>query len=256
MQAEILPSAKEAGIRAAHKGASAIRAALEKQNRARVILATGASQFHMLDELVKDTTIAWGRVDLFHLDEYVGVAESHAASFVGYLKQRFVDRVAKVGSFTFINGDNPDMGAEIARINAAIADTPIDVAFVGIGENGHLAFNDPPANFETEQPFLEVVLDEKCRLQQANEGWFGSIDLVPKRAISMSIRQIMKSDTIICTVPDERKAEAVQNVIEGPVSNLVPASILQTHAKARIFLDPGSASRLSSSSSEDGQNVQ
>ncbi len=244
MQIDILPSSREAGIHAALAGAERIRAALAEKGRAAVILATGASQFDMLAELVTLPGIDWKRVDLFHLDEYVGISETHKASFVGYLKKRFLEKMGPVGSFTFIHGDQADVQAEIARINAAIADTPIDVAFVGIGENGHLAFNDPPADFDIDVPYLEVTLDEKCRQQQAGEGWFANMEAVPKKAISMSIRQIMKSKTIICTVPDGRKAEAVARVIEGPVSNRVPASILQQHGQALLFLDTDSASLL------------
>lgn len=244
VQIDIFPSAREAGIHAAQEGAQRIGAALAERGRAAVILATGASQFDMLAELVTLPGIDWKRVDLFHLDEYVGISETHRASFVGYLKKRFLEKVGPVGSFTFIKGDQADTEAEIARINGAIAETPIDVAFVGIGENGHLAFNDPPADFDIDVPYLEVTLDDKCRQQQAGEGWFANMEAVPEKAISMSIRQIMKSRAIICTVPDRRKAEAVVKVVEGPVSNRVPASILQQHGQAMLFLDTESASLL------------
>jgi glucosamine-6-phosphate deaminase len=229
------------GKAAARKGATVLSEVLEKKGRADIILATGASQFEMLDELVK-ADLDWSLVTVFHLDEYIGIPVTHPASFRKYLKERFVDLV-KPAAFHGIDGE-ADPEEECARLGAIIEKIDVDVAFVGIGENGHLAFNDPPADFETETPYIVVDLDEVCRMQQKGEGSFPSFEEVPEIAISMSIRQIMKSKTIICTVPDARKAQAVKNTLEEIVSPLVPASILTTHGDAWLYLDKGSSSLL------------
>lgn len=243
MQISISKTKEEMGREAARAGAARIREALNEQDAARIILATGASQFEMLGHLVRED-IDWSRVTAFHLDEYIGMPVEHPASFRRYLKERFVDRLPQpLGAFHYIEAER-DAKAEIARLNRLIAQDPVDVAFVGIGENAHLAFNDPPADFEVEDPYLTVELDEACRRQQMGEGWFDSFDEVPEQAVSMSIRQIMKARTIICTVPDERKAEAVKWALEGPVTPKVPASILQRHADCRLFLDTAAAALL------------
>ena len=234
----------ENGRRAAADGAALMRSALESNGQANIIVATGASQFEMLAALVKED-VDWSRVTGFHLDEYIGLPISHPASFRKYLKERFVDLVP-LRAFHYVSGEN-DPHAECARLGEIIARQPIDVAFVGIGENGHLAFNDPPADFETEQPYLVVNLDEACRRQQMGEGWFPTLNDVPPRAISMSVQHILKSRSIICTVPDERKAQAVKNTVEGEVTPDVPASILQTHADTTLYLDPPAASLLKAS---------
>ena len=244
MHIELSDTPEELAIRAAKAGADHIRSALEKRGRANIILATGASQIATLEALIAQTDIDWSKVNAFHLDEYIGLPETHGASFRRYLKERVVARLPALGSFAFINGDEADTGAEVARISAEISKCDIDVAFIGIGENGHLAFNDPPADFETEDPYIVVELDKKCRLQQLNEGWFSDLSEVPNVAISMSVRHILKSEVLICAVPDERKAEAVRGALEGPVSNLCPSSILQSHDKVFLYLDEGSASRL------------
>jgi len=230
------------GKAAAEMGLMYIKNALEEKGSASIILATGASQFEMLGELVK-ARVGWSKITVFHLDEYIGLPETHPASFRKYLKERFVDLV-KPAAFYAIDGE-ADPEEECARLGRIIKKHKIDVAFVGIGENGHLAFNDPPADFDTEEPFIVVELDEECRRQQMGEGWFPALEDVPQKAISMSIRQIMKSSTIICSVPDERKARAVRNTLEEPVSQLVPASILTTHKNAYLYLDRPSASLLS-----------
>lgn len=237
-------TAQELGRKAAHAGAEAIRQAIAARGQAFIILATGASQFDTLESLIAEPGIDWTKVTVFHLDEYIGMADTHEASFRRYLKTRFIDRVDGLGSAVLVQGDAPDLNAELARIAKAISACQIDVAFVGIGENGHLAFNDPPADFETMTPYIVVDLDEKCRRQQFNEGWFPSFADVPTRAISMSVQQILKSTAIICAVPDARKADAVKGALEGPVSNLCPASILQTHDGTIVFLDTDSASQL------------
>lgn len=236
---------QELGRRAAARTAELIRDAIAERGAANIIVATGASQFETLAALVEAPDIDWGRVTAFHLDEYVGMPISHPASFRAYLQERFLDRLPMpIGAFHPVNGEE-DAEAECRRLGALISQHPIDVALVGIGENGHLAFNDPPADFTTEAPFLVVTLDEACRRQQMGEGWFKTLDEVPQQAISMSIRQIMKSKAIIASVPDERKAAAVKACLEGEISPLHPSSILREHPSTFLFLDRNSASQLS-----------
>ena len=244
MQIVQCPSVTAMGEQAAAAGAELIRKTLADQGEATIIVATGASQFETLKVLVASPDIDWSRVTGFHLDEYIGLPVTHGASFRKYLKERFVDRVP-LKEFHSVNGDSGDPAAECERLGTLIQKQPVNVAFIGIGENGHIAFNDPPADFETEKPYLVVELDEACRRQQMGEGWFPDLDSVPAHAISMSVKQILKSQHIICSVPDERKSEAVKNSVEGPVTPEVPASILQTHSQTQLFLDPPAASRLS-----------
>ncbi|NQT19134.1 MAG: glucosamine-6-phosphate deaminase [Planctomycetes bacterium] len=231
------------GQAAAREGGRLMRQAIDDNGRANIILATGASQFEMLADLVQQD-VDWSRVVMFHLDEYIGLPETHPASFRKYLKERFVDKAPSLKAAYFVEADKRGAPDECARISEIIADHPIDVAMVGIGENGHLAFNDPPADFDCEEPYIVVKLDEACRKQQLGEGWFASLDDVPTEAISMSIRHIMKSGNIICTVPDERKAVAVRDALEGPLTKMCPASILRTHPSCRMFLDSPAASLL------------
>ena len=229
------------GAAAAAHGVSKLQAVLAEKGSASFIVATGASQFEMLAKLA-EADLPWNKLTGFHLDEYVGLSINHEASFRKYLWERFVSRLPlPLAAFHFLDGEE-DADAECRRASELIEQTSIDVAFVGIGENGHLAFNDPPADFETDQPYLTVDLDDACRQQQFGEGWFPTLDAVPRQAISMSVRQIMKSDAIVCTVPDERKAEAVKNATQGPVTPEVPASILQEHPDCRLFLDTAAAS--------------
>ena len=215
-----------------------------------MIVATGASQFDTLAALVKATDIDWSLVTGFHLDEYLGIPSTHRASFRGYLKERFVDHLP-LKQFHYIDGQC-DPAQECQRLGDLIRQHVVDVAFIGIGENGHLAFNDPPADFDTEVPYLTVQLDEACRRQQRDEGWFDSIEEVPEQAISMSVRQILKSRHLICSVPDARKAEAVKNTVSSPVMPDVPASILQQHSQMTLFLDSGAASLLPETASCKG----
>lgn len=247
MNIQILASPHELGIAAGKEAAAHIKMAIADKNAANVILATGASQFETLKQLVSETGIDWSKVTMFHLDEYIGLPESHHASFRKYLRERFLDLVPSLNASYLINGE-VDPQAEADRLGKLISQHPIDVALVGIGENGHLAFNDPPADFETEKPYLVVNLDGPCRAQQFNEGWFDSVEDVPLQAISMSVQQIMKSRHIICSVPDARKAQAVKNSLEQEVSNQFPASILQQHASCSFYLDKESAKLLSTSS--------
>lgn len=230
------------GQAAADQAARAVKQAIAERGQARIIAATGMSQFEFLKTLVATPGIDWAKVEMFHLDEYVGLAITHQASFRKYLLERFIEPAGIINHHLLDGEADPN---EVCRtVGALIVATPIDVAFVGIGENGHLAFNDPPADFEIEAPYIVVNLDEACRRQQVGEGWFASLDDVPKQAISMSIKQILKAEEIICIVPDARKAEAVRNCFENKISPEFPASILRTHANATVYLDHESSSLL------------
>ncbi len=235
----------ELGRAAAAEGAARIRSAIAEKGSANVILATGASQFEMLAALLEEKDIDWSVVRIFHLDEYVGLPITHPASFRLYLWQRFVSKLpVPPAAFFPVDGTAEDLDAMIDRLEREITANPIDVAFVGIGENGHLAFNDPPADFDTERAYIVIDLEDRCRRQQLGEGWFPTLDDVPRRAISMSVRQCMKAKCIINTVPDARKAEAVKMALEGPVTNMCAASMLQKHPDCHTFLDRDSASLL------------
>ena len=244
MNRVVFESKEEMGAAAASAATETIRAAIADRGQANIILATGASQFEMLKHLTTGKEIDWSTVVMFHLDEYVGLGPDHPASFRKYLKERFANQVGPLKAVHFVNGDADDPGDECKRLGDLIRTCPIDVACVGIGENGHLAFNDPPADFETDEPYLVVDLDERCRRQQLGEGWFETLEDVPGQAISMGIRQILKSRRLIVTVPDERKAEAVKNALDGPVTPECPASVLQEHKDCSIFLDEPAASQL------------
>ena len=247
MNVAIFESRLRLAEKAADDAAAIIRQAIAERGQAHLIAATGASQFEFLEALVRQPIIDWGQTIFFHLDEYVGLPEEHRASFRRYLRERIVDRVHP-GAFHFVNGDELDPAAECRRVGELISRQTIDAAFVGIGENGHLAFNDPPADFETQEPYLIVELDEACRRQQVGEGWFESVAEVPARAISMSIQQILKARHVLCVVPDRRKARAVRDCLELEVSTLRPASILQQHPRTTIYLDTESAALLKSGS--------
>ena len=228
---------------AAEQASAAMRRAILGRGCARIIVATGASQLDFLDALAGAKTIDWRQVEMFHLDEYVGLPISHPASFRKYLLERLIRKVG-IRKYHLLDGDG-DTSQVVGSVGKALREALVDVAFVGIGENGHLAFNDPPADFETEQPYLIVELDEACVRQQVREGWFANISEVPRQAISMSVRQILKAREIICVVPDERKAPAVKLCLEGEISPMAPASILRTHRATTLYLDRESASLLS-----------
>ncbi|PYV73267.1 MAG: glucosamine-6-phosphate deaminase [Acidobacteria bacterium] len=229
---------------AAEQAARHIRDAISTNGSARIIAATGASQLEFLDALTAAPDVDWKQVEMFHLDEYIGLPLSHPASFRNYLFKRLINKVG-IAHYHLLDGESDP--ASVARtVGAELAGSPVDVAFVGVGENGHLAFNDPPADFDTEEPYLIVELDEACRRQQLGEGWFKSLSEVPRQAISMSVRQILKAHEIICIVPDTRKAPAVATCFEGEISANAPASILRTHPRTTIYLDNDSASLLTS----------
>ena len=244
MQVSLVEDAAELGRVAARLGADVIRKALQQRGEATIIVATGASQFALLEALVVAPGIDWSRVTAFHLDEYIGLPATHPASFRGYLRQRFLAPLAVKPTFIAVDGDAVDLPAEVVRLNGLLKDRQVDICFAGIGENGHLAFNDPPADFEVEDPYIVVQLDEACRKQQFGEGWFPTLQAVPQQAISMSIRQIMKSACLLLTVPDTRKAAAAQRAIEGPVDKACPASIVQTHPDCTVLMDEAAASLL------------
>jgi len=245
MEIIITKDAKKLGQSAGRAAAELIRRSISEKGSANIILATGTSQFETLSQLISEKSIDWRSVVMFHLDEYIGLPSTAKASFRNYLKERFIDKVPPLKAAHLINGDATNGEAECRRLANLIREHPVDVALVGIGENGHLAFNDPPADFVTEQPYLIVSLDEACRRQQLGEGWFHTLADVPKQAITMSINQIVKSKHIICSVPDSRKAMAVKNSLEQAVSDLYPASILQLHPACTFYLDEASGALLS-----------
>jgi glucosamine-6-phosphate deaminase len=229
---------------AADHAAAAIRGAIAERGSARIIAATAASQLEFLDALTKAQGIDWPKVEAFHLDEYIGLPASYSASFRKVLMDHLVTK-AGITRFHPLEGDAPDPSAVAREVGKELASAPIDIAFLGIGENGHIAFNDPPANFTTEEPYIIVNLDEACRRQQVGEGWFADIAQVPQRAISMSPRQILKARELLVIVPDQRKAQAVKSCLEGEISPMTPASILRKHSNATLYLDRDSASLLS-----------
>lgn len=244
VETRIFADKNEGAAEAARIGAAAIRDAIGQRGRARIIVATGASQFELLRHLVAAPGIDWSKVTAFHLDEYAGLPITHPASFRAYLRERFLAPLPEKPTFHEVNGEAADLGAECARLSALVTQAPIDVCFAGVGENGHLAFNDPPADFTTKDAYLAVNLDEACRRQQFGEGWFPTLDAVPTRAISMSVPQMMASRLLILVAPDERKARPVAAALEGPVTPDVPASMMQRHPDCKLFLDEASASLL------------
>jgi glucosamine-6-phosphate deaminase len=241
------------GKAAADQAGTTMRKAIAERGRTRIVAATAASQFEFLDSLTRAPGIDWQKVEVFHLDEYLGLPITHPGSFRKMLVEQLVHKVG-VKQYHLLDGDTADPVEVIARVGQALASEPVDVAFLGIGENGHIAFNDPPANFNTEEPYIIVNLDEACRRQQVSEAWFADLSEVPKQAISMSIRQILKSKEILAVVPDARKAQAVKKCFEGEISPLAPASMLRTHANATLYLDKDSASLLSTTM-QDQLNV-
>src|SRR5882724_1466437 len=235
LKIKILTDKESLGRAAADHAARSLRRVIRDQGNARIIAATGASQFEFLDALTSAPDLDWSRIEVFHLDEYVGLPASHPASFRKYLFERLIHKTG-ITRYHLLDGDGDPQGS-IRQIGSKLQSKPVDIAFAGIGENAHLAFNDPPANFETEEPYLIVDLDDVCRQQQVNEGWFSELTDVPKKAISMSVREILRAKEIIVMVPDARKAQAVKRCLEGEVTPMVPASILQRHPKATIYLD-------------------
>ena len=242
MNVKVFHDKASLGKAAAEQAAIAIRRAVQDRGGARIIAATGASQFEFLDALTREPEIDWQRVEMFHLDEYIALPVTHPASFRKYLLERLIHKTG-ITQYHLLDGDNNPEGV-VHRLGEELKAAPIDVAFVGIGENGHLAFNDPPADFKTEEAYLIVNLDEACRSQQVGEGWFAGVSEVPRQAISMSVRQILKAKEIIAVVPDARKAQAVKSCVEGEITPLAPASILRTHPNTTVYLERNSAALL------------
>lgn len=245
MLVRVFKSRDSLGEAAAEQAAAAIRRAIAAKDQARIIAATGTSQLAFLNALTKANDIVWAKVEAFHLDEYIGLPITHPASFRKILVEQLMQK-AGIVNYHLLEGDAPDPAEVIRRVGKQLASSPIDVAFLGIGENGHIAFNDPPADFETGDPYIMVELDEACRRQQVGEGWFTEMSQVPKQAISMSVRQILKAKELVVVVPEARKAQAVKACIEGPISPKAPGSILRTHPNATVYLDQDSAGLLSS----------
>lgn len=242
MQVNVLQSEKALGEAAAKHAAQTLRRVLAASGKPRIIVATGASQFEFLESLTTAPGIDWSRIEMFHLDEYIGLSINHPASFRKYLVERLINKTG-LKRYHLLDGE-ADPQEVIGRVGRELTSGPIDIAFVGIGENAHLAFNDPPADFETVEPYIIVKLDDACRKQQVQEGWFASVADVPPRAISMSVKQILKAEEIIAVVPGLRKSNAVKACLEGDISPMLPASILRTHANSALYLDLESASLL------------
>ena len=243
MRLRILEGRDSLGKAAAAQAAAAIQRAIDAKGEARIIGASAASQFEFLEALTSAPGIDWKKVELFHLDEYIGLPKTHPASFCKFLQDRLISKTG-IATYHFLDGEK-DPTEVIRQASVAISAAPVDVAFVGIGENGHLAFNDPPADFEIEEPFIVVNLDQACRQQQVGEGWFANMDAVPKQAISMSVKQVLKSKEILAVVPGPKKAQAIKACFDEPISPMAPSSILRTHPNATIYLDLDSAALLS-----------
>ena len=231
------------GNTAASQAAAAIRSAIADHGHARVVAASAASQFEFLEALTTTPGIDWSQVELFHLDEYIGLPMTHPASFCKFLQERLIAKTG-ISNFHLLDGSR-DPSEVIRSAGKAIIASPIDIAFLGIGENGHIAFNDPPADFDTEEPYIIVSLDHACRAQQVAEGWFENLDAVPKQAVSMSVRQVLKAKEILAVVPGPRKAAAIKACFDGPISPMAPSSILRNHSNATVYLDRQSSALLS-----------
>jgi glucosamine-6-phosphate deaminase len=243
MNVEVFESEEALAAAAARHVARIASDAIEERGEACLVAATGASQLLFLDALAREAGVDWSKVTFFHLDEYLGLPADHPASFRKYLRERVADRL-RPGAFHYVDGEAPDAAAECRRLGEAISRRVVDAALVGIGENGHIAFNDPPANFDTREPYVVVELDEACRSQQVGEGWFPSLEDVPRRAISMSVCQILQARHIVSVVPEQRKARAVRDCLEMEISPWRPASVLRRHPRAVVFLETASASLL------------
>jgi glucosamine-6-phosphate deaminase len=244
MKVRVFDDKVSLGRAAAAQAATAIRRAILARGSARIVAATAASQREFLEALTSTPDIDWRQVEAFHLDEYVGLPVTHPGSFRKMLLEQLIEKTG-IPRYHLLDGDGP-RSEVLARVNRAIRSAPIDIAFLGIGENGHIAFNDPPADFETRDPYIVVALDEACRRQQVGEAWFADISQVPTHALSMSVVQILEAKEILAVVPDERKAKAIHACLEGEISNMAPASILRTHADATVYLDRHSAALLRS----------
>jgi len=253
MLLKVFPDKSSLSRAAAEQAANAIRSALTTHGRARIVAATAASQIEFLAALTKASGIDWSKVEAFHLDEYIGLPVTHPGSFRKMLLEQLIQKTGIV-NYHLLDGDAPEPAAVARRVGKQLASSPVDIAFLGIGENGHVAFNDPPADFEVEDPYIVVNLDEACRQQQVGEAWFTSISQVPKQALSMSVQQVLKAKEILAVVPDERKARAIKACFDAEISPMAPASILRTHTNTTVYLDKNSASMLKDELREVGQH--
>ena len=241
MKLVIAKSTEELGAVSAKHAAALVNEAIKEKGFARILLSTGASQFPFFKEFVKEN-IDWSKVEMFHLDEYVGISADHPASFNKYLRERFVD-VVKPGKYHLINGQK-DPEAQIAELTALLSESPVDVGLIGIGENAHIAFNDPPADFDDKRAYKIVTLADRCLQQQIGEGWFKTKEECYKQAISMTCSKIMECKHIISVVPYKVKAEAIYNTFASEKSVMVPATLMKEHADCTVYCDPDSASML------------
>lgn len=252
MLVRIFPDKASLSLAAADQASRAIRRAISQKGTARIVAATAASQIDFLDALTRTPGIDWRAVEVFHLDEYIGLPITHPGSFRGMLLQQLISKTG-ITNYHLLDGDTGDPAAVAQRVGTQLASAPVDIEFLGIGENGHIAFNDPPADFQVEKPYIVVELDEACRRQQVGEAWFSDVSQVPRQALSMSVRQVLKAREVLAVVPDTRKAEAVKACFEGEVSPTAPASVLRNHPDATIYLDVHSAARLTARRQSDGR---
>ncbi|HUU38095.1 MAG TPA: 6-phosphogluconolactonase [Candidatus Desulfaltia sp.] len=241
MKITVSKNASELGAAAARFAGTRLREAIARNGEARLVLSTGSSQFETLEALLKED-IDWKKIEIFHLDEYIGLPVTHKASFRKYLKERFINFI-ECRKFHSIDPEG-NIGKVIAGLTDEIRKKPVDVEFIGIGENGHIAFNDPPADFETRDAYIVVILDERCKMQQAGEGWFKSVDDVPEKAVSMTVWQIMQCKTIVSAVPHLVKADAIYKTLTSGLSNMIPATMLKQHVDFNLFIDYNSASKV------------
>jgi len=241
MQIHILDNADQLGFKAARASEAALKAIIAEKGWARIALSTGASQFEFLKHFIQ-LDIQWDKVEMFHLDEYISLPEDHPASFRKYLKERFLSHV-NIGKYWLVDGEG-DIGETVRQLNEEIAKAPIDLALIGIGENAHIAFNDPPADFDKADPYHIVNLNETCKQQQVGEGWFATLEDVPNQAISMSVKQIMRSLRIISCVPRQAKAKAIGMTLRSQLDPNCPATMLKSHPDWQLYLDKDSASEI------------
>lgn len=239
MKVRVLKNHEELGREAAAYSVEVLKKAIAQKGKARIVLSTGASQFETLKALT-ESDVDWSKVEMFHLDEYINLPESHPASFRKYLKERFVSKVNLKAAY-FVNGEG-NIEENIRKLTEEIRKEEIDLGLIGIGENSHIAFNDPPADFDTKEAYIVVNLDDACKQQQVREGWFATVEDVPKQAISMTVYQIMQCKVIVSSVPHKVKARAIKLTLENDVTNTIPATILKRHPDANLFLDEESAS--------------
>ncbi|GHV04201.1 glucosamine-6-phosphate deaminase [Clostridia bacterium] len=242
MKLKIYNTSETAGAAAAKQAAEVLNAKIDRNGSARIVLSTGMSQISFFDAIVREN-VDWSRVEMFHLDEYVGVGREHKASFVRYLQEKFVGK-GKLKAAYFVDGTG-DVQRTVRALEDEVKKNPLDLGMIGIGENTHIAFNDPPADFDSDCAYKVVTLSDSCKRQQVNEGWFADMNSVCKQAITMTCRQILKCESIICLVPYKCKAEAVKRTLESDVTNTVPATLLKTHKDCTLYCDADSSSRLS-----------